>query len=380
MRAGWMRPSWSSLSSVSRAVSRRTPSKPESRTAPGVSSMMKSIPVSVSRARMLRPSRPMMRPLSSSDFSSTTDTVVSTAWLEATLCMTAARMLRARRSASWRVSSSTWRMTRALSWRSSSSSACMRICLACPALSPATRSSSRICLVFVSFRSSRVCSRLRCRSSSERSRSPSCWDWASSELSLARRRSSSRAISARRARSSSSAASEPATGAAVAVAVAGPIAELGCRDCPRSDLCGARALYEQHHGHGDRCRHQRRQHDLHLDVSSVPAQLRRPRQSVSERSCSAPRDTSTDSHAERAPVWRAPCSSYGPSRGPRPARTRRMPSACACPSRLVGGGHGPQRSRFAGCFSLNRRPSDRFHRRVTGCRVSRKRARASAHG
>ena len=66
-----MRPSWSSFSSVSRAISRRTPSKPESSTAPGVSSMMKSIPVSVSSARMLRPSRPMMRPFSSSDFSST---------------------------------------------------------------------------------------------------------------------------------------------------------------------------------------------------------------------------------------------------------------------------------------------------------------------
>ena len=49
---------------------------------------------------MLRPSRPMMRPFSSSDLSSTTDTVVSTAWLDATRCITAARMLRARRSAS----------------------------------------------------------------------------------------------------------------------------------------------------------------------------------------------------------------------------------------------------------------------------------------
>ena len=43
---------------------------------------------------MFRPSRPMMRPLSSSDFSSTTETVVSTAWLDATRCITAARMLR----------------------------------------------------------------------------------------------------------------------------------------------------------------------------------------------------------------------------------------------------------------------------------------------
>ena len=79
MRAGWMRPSWSSFSRVRRAISRRTPSKPERITADGVSSMMKSIPVRVSSVRMLRPSRPMMRPFRSSDWSCTTDTVVSTA-------------------------------------------------------------------------------------------------------------------------------------------------------------------------------------------------------------------------------------------------------------------------------------------------------------
>ena len=61
---------------------------------------------------MLRPSRPMMRPFSSSERSSTTDTVVSIAWPPATRCMTVERMLRARRSASCLVSSSTWRITR----------------------------------------------------------------------------------------------------------------------------------------------------------------------------------------------------------------------------------------------------------------------------
>ena len=115
-----------------RATSRRTPSKPDRSTAPGVSSMMKSIPVRVSSARMLRPSRPMIRPLSSSDFSSTTETVVSTACPPATRCMQVARMLRARRSASWRVSSSTWRIRRALSWRSSSSSSRRTICTRLP--------------------------------------------------------------------------------------------------------------------------------------------------------------------------------------------------------------------------------------------------------
>src|SRR3954466_791286 len=78
-----MRPSWRSFSSVMRAISRRTPSKADSTTALGVSSMMKSTPVRFSRARMLRPSRPMMRPFMSSDGSWTTETVVSAAWLAA---------------------------------------------------------------------------------------------------------------------------------------------------------------------------------------------------------------------------------------------------------------------------------------------------------
>ena len=117
---------------------------------------MKSIPVSVSSARMLRPSRPMIRPFSSSDLSSTTDTVVSTAWPEASRPMTVERMLRARLSASRRASSSTWRTSRALSWRSSSSSSRIMICFACAALRPATRSSSRIWSRFDSLQLSRA--------------------------------------------------------------------------------------------------------------------------------------------------------------------------------------------------------------------------------
>ena len=39
--------------------------------------MMKSMPVTFSRARMLRPSRPMMRPFMSSEGKATTETVVS---------------------------------------------------------------------------------------------------------------------------------------------------------------------------------------------------------------------------------------------------------------------------------------------------------------
>ena len=62
-----------------RATSRRTGSKLESVMVSGVSSMMRSQPVSVSMARMLRPSRPMMRPFISSFGSGTTDTVTSLA-------------------------------------------------------------------------------------------------------------------------------------------------------------------------------------------------------------------------------------------------------------------------------------------------------------
>src|SRR5579859_902664 len=72
-----MRPSSMSFVSVRRAISRRRPSNDESTTACGVSSMMKSTPVRCSSARMLRPSRPMMRPFMSSDGSSMTLTVVS---------------------------------------------------------------------------------------------------------------------------------------------------------------------------------------------------------------------------------------------------------------------------------------------------------------
>ena len=71
--------------------------------------MMKSTPVRCSSARMLRPSRPMMRPFMSSAGSWTTETVVSAAWPAASRCMTTERMLRTRRSASRFVSSSTWR-------------------------------------------------------------------------------------------------------------------------------------------------------------------------------------------------------------------------------------------------------------------------------
>ena len=138
-----MRPSWSSFSSVSLAISRRTPSKPERTTAPGVSSMMKSTPVRFSSARMLRPSRPMIRPFMSSADSCTTDTVVSAAWPAARRCIHTDRMLRTRRSASRLVSSSIWRIRRAASCLVCSSTSLSSSCLARPADRPETCSSVR---------------------------------------------------------------------------------------------------------------------------------------------------------------------------------------------------------------------------------------------
>jgi hypothetical protein len=56
-----------SFVSASRAISRRTGSNPLITTVSGVSSMIRSTPVACSRARMFRPSRPMIRPFISSD-------------------------------------------------------------------------------------------------------------------------------------------------------------------------------------------------------------------------------------------------------------------------------------------------------------------------
>ena len=66
-----------SFSIARRAVSRRTPSKLESTITPGVSSTITSVPVAFSKARMFRPSRPMIRPFISSVGRFTTDTVRS---------------------------------------------------------------------------------------------------------------------------------------------------------------------------------------------------------------------------------------------------------------------------------------------------------------
>ena len=68
--------------------------------ASGVSSMMRSAPVSVSSVRMLRPSRPMMRPFISSLGRGTTLTVISATWSAAHRWIAVATISRARWSAS----------------------------------------------------------------------------------------------------------------------------------------------------------------------------------------------------------------------------------------------------------------------------------------
>ena len=62
---------------ASLAIMRRVGSNEERMIARGVSSMIRSIPVDISMARMLRPSRPMIRPFISSFGMCTTDTVDS---------------------------------------------------------------------------------------------------------------------------------------------------------------------------------------------------------------------------------------------------------------------------------------------------------------
>ena len=68
--------------------------------ASGVSSMIRSTPVMVSSVRMLRPSRPMMRPFISSLGRGTTETVASATWSAAQRWMAPEMSSRAMVSAS----------------------------------------------------------------------------------------------------------------------------------------------------------------------------------------------------------------------------------------------------------------------------------------
>ncbi|MNT76283.1 hypothetical protein D3C72_2152720 [compost metagenome] len=103
---------------------------------------MRSMPVALSRARMLRPSRPMIRPFMSSEGRVTTETVPSTQWSTAQRWMAVVTISRAFFSAVSRASDSAWRMILATSSCISSSTRLMTSALASSAESPPRRSSS----------------------------------------------------------------------------------------------------------------------------------------------------------------------------------------------------------------------------------------------
>ena len=206
MRAGWMRPSTMSFSRACRATSRRSGSKAEMTMASGVSSMMRSTPVAASSARMLRPSRPMMRPLRSSEGSSTTETVASTTVSEARRWIAMPMMRRAFWVACSLASSSMRRIRPAVSIRTSLSTDLTRSRLASTAVRPAICSSRLRCSSITRrasawasstfFWASTTAFSLRLNSSSRRS----CWESLRSRFSsFCWTRFSRVAISCRRA-------------------------------------------------------------------------------------------------------------------------------------------------------------------------------------
>ena len=146
---------------------------------------------------MFRPSRPMMRPFMSSDGSSTSETVVSAAWLAATRCRASPTRFRARRFASVRASSSSWRTMRARSRRTSSSERSSTTFFASSTVSPEMRSSSRSWSSLAAFVSSCNCLRWPSRSRRPCSRRSSSVSLRSISSSFVITRSSILAISER---------------------------------------------------------------------------------------------------------------------------------------------------------------------------------------
>ena len=110
-------------------------------TASGVSSIIISTPVAASIARMLRPSRPMIRPFISSLGSAITETVRSATNSPASRSIAIATTRLARRSASSRASSSTIRMCLAASVRAEPIISSISERLASSRVRPATASS-----------------------------------------------------------------------------------------------------------------------------------------------------------------------------------------------------------------------------------------------
>ena len=77
IRVGWILPSTTSFSKAILATSLLIGSNPDKTTASGVSSIIRSTPVSDSRVLILRPSLPIILPFISSLGSETTEIVVS---------------------------------------------------------------------------------------------------------------------------------------------------------------------------------------------------------------------------------------------------------------------------------------------------------------
>ncbi len=192
-----------SRSRVRRAISRRTGSKHDSSTASGVSSMIRLTPVTDSKALMLRPSRPMIRPFISSPGRCSTETTDSLVCSVATRWMASVTILRARWSPSDLASFSislTMRTASRLAWFSMTPTSSD---LAASAVRPATRSSSL--RRSVSWRSSSAARRsrsyLRCSRAS--ARSSVRLNSSSRRCSRSARRNSRRSRSPRSSRTSS---------------------------------------------------------------------------------------------------------------------------------------------------------------------------------
>ena len=80
IRAGWMRRRLSASQAQYELFPCGPDRTPTALLLPGVSSIMRSTPVMVSKVRILRPSRPMILPFISSDGMGTTDTAASATW------------------------------------------------------------------------------------------------------------------------------------------------------------------------------------------------------------------------------------------------------------------------------------------------------------
>ena len=142
MRAGCILPSAISFSSASLATSLLMGSNPERMTTSGVSSIMNSMPVAFSSARIFLPSLPMILAFMSSLGSDTVDTVTSDVWSAAQRCMARVIIFFASFVASSLAVCSMFLTCSATSWRVSSRISLVSSVFASSLVSCATFSSS----------------------------------------------------------------------------------------------------------------------------------------------------------------------------------------------------------------------------------------------